>query len=177
MYSYFFVSHWAWLLDYRAAGLSKSMTIMSDKSYLTRKIWLYLPNENKRCLYQKPQISMCCVIKINTSVSPIHNPTSHRRWNERPNGKAMVVYMSSGILQLAVRSRGLSQAEKKLLLAKLRKFTKWQLFCLKTTTIGLFRVKIVVILLICSALQEVISFSSWDKSRDPRANSPKLEDM
>ena len=39
---------------------------------------------------------------------------------------SLVVYMSSRILQLAVGSHDLSQAEKKLLLAKLRKFTKRQ---------------------------------------------------
>ena len=40
-----------------------------------------------------------------------------------------------------------------------------------------FWVKIVAILWICSALQRVISFSAWDKSRDPTANWRKLKDM
>jgi hypothetical protein len=40
---------------------------------------IVLPNENQRCLYQKPKVSMFCVIKIDTGPSPIHNPTGHRR--------------------------------------------------------------------------------------------------
>ena len=40
-----------------------------------------------------------------------------------------------------------------------------------------FWVKIVVILWICSALQAVLSFSAWEKSRDSTPNSQKLEDM
>jgi hypothetical protein len=40
-----------------------------------------------------------------------------------------------------------------------------------------FRVKIVVILRVYSALQAVNSFSAWDESRDSGANSQKLEDM
>ena len=42
--------------------------------------------------------------------------------------------------------------------------------------LGLFWVKIVVILWICSALQAVLSFSAWEKSRDSTRNRPNLED-
>ena len=38
-----------------------------------------------------------------------------------------------------------------------------------------FRVKIVVILWICSALQTIISFPAWDELRDAIDNSQKLE--
>ena len=37
--------------------------------------------------------------------------------------------------------------------------------------------KLAVIFWICSALQSIISFSSWDKLRDSTANIQKLEDM
>ena len=40
-----------------------------------------------------------------------------------------------------------------------------------------FWVKIVIIFKICSALETVVFFSAWDKSRDSSANSQKLEQM
>ena len=40
-----------------------------------------------------------------------------------------------------------------------------------------FWVKMVVILWTCSALQAVLSFSAWEKSRDSTPDSQKLEDM
>ena len=67
---------------------------------------------------------------------------------------------------------------KKELLAKLSKFTKWQLFSLKLNgNLGPFWLKIVVILWICSALKAVLSFSAWEKLRDSTPNSQKLENM
>ena len=48
---------------------------------------------------------------------------------------------------------------------------------LQNGKLGPFRVKIVIFLWICSALQAVLSFSAWEKSRDSTHNSPKLKDM
>ena len=69
---------------------------------------------------------------------------------------------------MAVGSRNLSQAEKEI--------TAWKDEQIhKMTTIftqnGSFRIKIVVILWICSAYQTIISFSAWDKSSDPTAKN------
>ena len=66
---------------------------------------------------------------------------------------------------------------KKELLAKLKKFTKWQTICTQNGPRLSFWVKIVVVLWICSALQAVVSFSAWEKSRDSTPNSKKLEHM
>ena len=70
-----------------------------------------------------------------------------------------------------------TKLRKKELLAKLCKFTKWQLFFTQNENLGLFWVKIVVILWIWSTLHAVLSFSEWEKSRDSTPNSQKLEDM
>ena len=59
---------------------------------------------------------------------------------------------------------------KKQLLAKLSKFTQ------NGPRLS-FWVKMVLILWICTALQGVLSFSAWEKSRDSTGNSQKLEDM
>ena len=83
--------------------------------------------------------------------------------------------MSSSFWLLDVGSRDLSQAEKEITAWKAEKksqndnnnFTQ-------NDNLGPFWVKIIVILWICSALQAIISFSAWDKSRDPTVNSQKL---
>jgi hypothetical protein len=63
---------------------------------------------------------------------------------------------------------------KKELLSKLVKMTT---IFTHNDNLGQFWVKMIVILWIYSALQAVISFSAWEKSRDSTPNSQKLEDM
>ena len=80
--------------------------------------------------------------------------------------------------QLALGSRDLSQAEKKITACKPGQIQKLKTIFTQNDTLGPFWVKIIVILWICSGLQAVIIFfSARDKSCDPRANSKKLEDM
>ena len=59
-------------------------------------------------------------------------------------------------------------------LAKLSKFTKWQIFSLKMV-LGCRFEENIHHLWICSAFQAVLSVSSWEKLHDPTPNSPKLE--
>ena len=63
---------------------------------------------------------------------------------------------------MAVGSRGISQPEKEITACKAEHIHKM------TTIFNLW---------ICSGYQTIISFSSWDKSRDPRIKRQKLGDI
>ena len=85
--------------------------------------------------------------------------------------------MSSSFWLLRVESRDFSQAEKERTACKVEQIHKMTTNVTHKDNLGPFWVKIVVILWIFSALQAVLSFSAWEKSRDSTRNSQKLEDM
>ena len=85
--------------------------------------------------------------------------------------------MSSSFWLLRVESRDFSQDEKERTACKAEQIHKMTTIFNQKDNLGPFWVKIVVILWICSALQAVLSFSAWEKSRDSTRNSQKLEDM
>ena len=87
-----------------------------------------------------------------------------------------VLYISSSFGLLGVESRDFSQAEKERTACKAQQIHKMTTIFTQNINLGPFWVKI-VILWICSALQAVLSFSAWEKSRDSTPNSQKLEDM
>ena len=89
-------------------------------------------------------------------------------WRLSTERNNKVPYMTSSFWLLGVESRDFSHVEKELL-GKLSKFKRWQLSLLKMVLA--FWVKKVVILWICPALQAVLSFSAWEKSRDSTPNS------
>ena len=85
-----------------------------------------------------------------------------------------VLYMFSSFWLLGIESHDFSRAERQRTACKAEQIHK-------TTTISTqngrrlsFWVKIVVILWICSALQAVLCFSAWEKSRESFHNSNKL---
>ena len=92
-----------------------------------------------------------------------------------------MVYKSSSFWRLALGSHDLSQAEKEMfVLQSWANFTKWQQFSLKMVLSRLpFWVKLLSTCQFVNLNSFVITsyFSAWDKSRDPRANKQKLEDM
>ena len=89
----------------------------------------------------------------------------------------MVLYMSSIFWLLGVETRDFAHAEKERTACKAEQIHKMTTIFTQNDNLGPFWVKIIVILWICSALQAVLSFSAWEKSRDSTPNSQKLEDM
>ena len=83
----------------------------------------------------------------------------------------MVLYMASSFWLLGVESRDFSHDEKKRTACKDEQIHKMTTFFTQNCPRLSFWVKIVVILLICLALQAVLSFSTWEKSRDSTPNS------
>ena len=77
-----------------------------------------------------------------------------------------MVFIYSSLHHLAVGSRDLSQAKKKITVAKTGNHRMKIIFNQNGQKLS-FWVKFVVILKICSALAAVIFFSAWDKSCDP----------
>ena len=74
---------------------------------------------------------------------------------------------------MALGSRDLSQAENKITACKAKQIHKMTTAFIQKDNLEPFWGKILVdIFKIFSALQAVISFSAWDKSRDPRASWP-----
>ena len=88
-----------------------------------------------------------------------------------------VLYMCSSFWLLGVESHDFFQAEKERTACKAKQIHKMTIICSQNDNLGLFWVKTVVILWICSTLQAVLSFSAWEKLRDSTPNSQKLEDM
>ena len=87
-----------------------------------------------------------------------------------------VLYMSSSFWLLGVESRDFCPAEKKRTTV-LQNWANSQIMAtFFTQKVAIFSEN-VVILWICSALQAVLSFLAWEKSRDSTPNSQKLEDM
>ena len=84
--------------------------------------------------------------------------------------------MCSSFWLLGVESRDFSHAEKERIACKAEQIHKMTIFTLNDN-LGPYLLKIVVILWVYSALQAVLSFSAWEKSRDSTSNSQKLEDM
>ena len=82
--------------------------------------------------------------------------------------------MSSSFWLLGVESRDFCQAEKERTACKAEQIQK---MIIVSTHNGPRLSFWVVILWICSALQAVLSFSAWEKSRDSTPNGQKLEDM
>ena len=80
-------------------------------------------------------------------------------------------------MALAAGSRDLSQAEKEIIVYWGEEVHKLKCIFTQNGPRLSFWVQIVVSLWINSALQAVISFSTWDKSHDSGANTQKLEDM
>ena len=78
---------------------------------------------------------------------------------------------------MGVESRDFSQAERKRTTCKAGQIHKMATSFTQNEHLGPFWVKLVVILWICLALQAVLSFSAWEKSRDSTPNSQKLEHM
>ena len=86
----------------------------------------------------------------------------------------MVLYMCSSFWLLGVESRDFSQAKKERTACKAGQIHKMTTIFTRT---GPRLSEKIVILWICSALQAVLAFLAWEKSRDSTLNSPKLEDM
>ena len=80
--------------------------------------------------------------------------------------------MSSSFWLLGVESRDFSQAEIERTACKAEQIHKMSTIFTQNENLGPFWVKIIVILWIFSALQAVLSFSSFSTS-----NNQKLEDM
>ena len=96
-------------------------------------------------------------------------------YNDNLSVKSKVAYISTSFWLLADGSRDLSQAEKEMIVYEQ---TPWMTIIFTQKGLRLsFSVKIVLILWIYSALQAVVSFWGWNKSRDPTANSQKLKYM
>ena len=87
------------------------------------------------------------------------------------------VYMSSSFGLLTLESRDLSQAEKEITSCKAEQIHKLTSICTQNGPRLSFWVKIVLFVWICSALQAVLPFSAWEKSRGSTPNSQKLEHM
>ena len=85
--------------------------------------------------------------------------------------------MASSFWLLGVESRDFSHTEKERTACKSDRIHKMTTIFTQNGLRLSFWVKIVVILWICSALQAVLSFLAWEKSRDSTPNSQKLEDM
>ena len=98
-------------------------------------------------------------------------------WQRKSLKATEVLYMSSSFWLLGVESRDFSHAEKEITACKSCAIHKLTIIFTQNGPRLSFWVKIVVILWICSALQAVLSFSAWEKSRDSTPNSQKLEHM
>ena len=84
----------------------------------------------------------------------------------RANFVTKVLCMSSSFWLLGVESRDFSQAENERTACKAEQVSKMTTIFTQNGPRLSFWVKMVIILWICSALQAVISFSAWKKSRD-----------
>ena len=85
--------------------------------------------------------------------------------------------MWSSFWLFGVESHDFSHAEKERTACKVAQIQKMTtIFTLNGPRLSIW-VKIVVNLWICSALQAVLPFSAWEKSRDSTPNSQKLEHM
>ena len=93
------------------------------------------------------------------------------------SGCIWVLYMSSSFWLLRVESRDFSQAEKDSTANKDEQTHKMTTIFNQSGPRLSFWVKMIVTLWICAALQAVLSFSAWEKSRDSTRNSQKPEDM
>ena len=83
--------------------------------------------------------------------------------------------MSSSFCLLRVESCDFSQAKKERTACKAGQIHKMKTIFTQNGPKLSFWVKIVGILWICTALQAVLSFSVWEKSRDSTPDSQKLE--
>ena len=84
--------------------------------------------------------------------------------------------MSSSFWLLGVESHDFSQAEKERTACKAEQIHKLTTIFTQNDNLGPFWVKTIVILWICSALQVVLSFSVWEKSRDSTPNCQKTRE-
>ena len=86
--------------------------------------------------------------------------------------------MSSSFWLLGVESRDFSQAEKDQTACKAEQIHKTTtIFTQNDNLNSTILSEKIAILWICSALQEVLSFSAWEKSRASSPNSQKVKDM
>ena len=74
--------------------------------------------------------------------------------------------MSSSFWLLGVELRDFFQAEQERTACKAEQIHNMTTIFTQNDNLGPFWVEIVVIFLICSALQAVLSFSAWQKSHD-----------
>ena len=85
--------------------------------------------------------------------------------------------MCSSFWLLGVESLDFSQAEKETTACKAVQIHKTTTIFTPNENLEPLWVKIVVILWICSSLQEVLFFSAWKKSQDSTLNSQKIDHM
>ena len=82
-----------------------------------------------------------------------------------------MVYICPSFWLLAVKSRDLSQDEKKTTVAKAEQVQKMTITFTQNDKFWPFWVEMIIIFWICSCLTTVTFFSAWDKSCDPTANT------
>ena len=85
-----------------------------------------------------------------------------------------VLYMSSSFWLLGVESRDFSHAEKERTARKAEQIQKMIFIFTQNCPMLSYWVKIVLILWTCPALQAMLSFSAWKKSRD---STPIVKNM